>query len=272
MTAAVWLALALTSVAIPAPASAALRAGALAEGGRLVPRAIRAEQRGSARRHGAVLAAAVTLVVAAALYLTAGTALAIAASAVAAALWLVARDLARRRESSATRAELRAALRVLVGELEVGTGAAAALAGAAEVAPRCSGTLRAAAVAAASGADPAAALAESPALRTLALAWHIGADTGIALAGVLARVEADLAAVDEQRRAVSVALAGPRASAVVLAALPLLGLGLGAAMGARPWTFLCHSNAGQIVCCVGVLLDVAGVLWLRAVLRRAESS
>jgi tight adherence protein B len=214
----------------------------------------------------------VTVAVATAVWLTAGTALAVAASAVAGGLWLVARDLARRREASAARAEARAALRILVGELEVGTGAAAALAGAAEVAPRFAVVLHAAAVAAASGADPAAVLAQRPELRTLGLAWRVGADTGIALAGVLARVEADLAAADEQHRAVSVALAGPRASAVVLATLPLLGLGLGAAMGARPWAFLFGSGAGQIVCCAGVLLDVGGVLWLRTILRRAEAS
>jgi tight adherence protein B len=198
--------------------------------------------------------------------------LGIAAAVVAGALWLVARDLSRRRAQAGARAQLRAALRVLVGELDVGTGPAAALSAAADVAPRFATALRTAAVAAASGADTAEVLCRQPALEAVGCAWRLGEHTGIALAGVLARVETDLAAADEQRRAVAIALAGPRASAGVLAALPLLGFALGAGMGARPWTFLLGSAAGRLVCSIGVVLDVAGLLWLRAILRRAEAS
>jgi tight adherence protein B len=79
-----------------------------------------------------------------------------------------------------------------------------------------------------------------------------------------------LADAEEQRRTVGVALAGPRSSAALLTGLPLVGIGLGAAMGARPWEFLLGSPAGRIVCCVGVVLDTAGVLWMRRILRRAE--
>jgi tight adherence protein B len=46
---------------------------------------------------------------------------------------------------------------------------------------------------------------------------------------------------------------------------------MGMAMGARPLAFLIGSNAGRVVCCAGVLLDAAGVLWLRGLLRRAEA-
>jgi Flp pilus assembly protein TadB len=41
-------------------------------------------------------------------------------------------------------------------------------------------------------------------------------------------------------------------------------------MGAHPGGFLLGAGAGRAVCCAGVLLDVAGVLWMRAILRRAE--
>jgi Flp pilus assembly protein TadB len=41
-------------------------------------------------------------------------------------------------------------------------------------------------------------------------------------------------------------------------------------MGARPWDFLIGAPAGRAVCCVGVVLDVAGVAWMRHILRRAE--
>ncbi len=113
-------------------------------------------------------------------------------------------------------------------------------------------------------------LGEDPNTRPIGLAWQLGEDTGAALAGVLGRVATDLADVDEQRRTVAVALAGPRASAGLLTALPLVGIGLGAAMGARPWEFLFGPPAGRVVCCVGVVLDAAGVFWIRRILSRAE--
>jgi Flp pilus assembly protein TadB len=44
---------------------------------------------------------------------------------------------------------------------------------------------------------------------------------------------------------------------------------MGLAMGAHPVGFLIHSPAGRLVCCVGVLLDVGGVLWVRRIVRSA---
>jgi tight adherence protein B len=106
----------------------------------------------------------------------------------------------------------------------------------------------------------------------LGIAWQLGADAGIALAAVLGRVANDLVAAHEQRRAVAVALAGPRSSAAVLAGLPVLGLVLGCVLGARPEVFLLGSDTGHVVACAGVLLDLAGLAWMRAILRRAERS
>jgi tight adherence protein B len=113
-------------------------------------------------------------------------------------------------------------------------------------------------------------LAADPDTRPVGIAWQLGEDTGAALAGVLGRVAADLGAADEQGRTVAVALAGPRASAALLTGLPLVGIAMGTAMGARPIAFLTTTQAGRLVCCVGVLLDVAGVLWMGRILRRAE--
>jgi Flp pilus assembly protein TadB len=41
-------------------------------------------------------------------------------------------------------------------------------------------------------------------------------------------------------------------------------------MGARPLDFLLADPIGRALCCAGVLLDVAGVFWIRAVVRRVE--
>ena len=147
----------------------------------------------------------------------------------------------------------------------------AALTAAAEVAPRYGSVLHAAARAASAGGDAADELRGDPDLRAVGLAWSLGQDTGAPLAEVLERVADDLAATDEQRRAVLVALSGPRSSAVLLAGLPVVGIALGASMGARPLAFLTAAGAGRLVCLLGVLLDAAGVMWMRRILRQPSA-
>ena len=206
--------------------------------------------------------------------LVAGPALAVAVAAICGAVAVLVRDAWRSRATAAHRRDVAGALQVLIGELEAGTQAAEALRAAATVGPGESTPacwFAAAAEAAAEGGDAGAMLvaAGEPGLRAIGLAWQLGAPTGTALSGVLARVAADLAASEQQRRAAAVALAGPRSSALVLALLPVLGVLLGMAMGAAPLRFLTGAPAGRVLCCAGVLLDVGGVLWLRAILRRA---
>ncbi|SNU02595.1 tight adherence protein B [Ruaniaceae bacterium KH17] len=67
--------------------------------------------------------------------------------------------------------------------------------------------------------------------------------------------------------ALHVALAGPRASARLLAALPALGLLIGSAMGARPLEAVV--GAGTVPFAVGLMLLVLGQLWTRAMIVRA---
>ncbi|HET6877604.1 MAG TPA: hypothetical protein VFH38_08760 [Jatrophihabitans sp.] len=234
----------------------------------------RAARRGGGARPARLIAGLAAGGVVLGVLLVRGVALAVAAAAVCGAAWVLVRDVRRARAATADRRELSSALHVLVGELEAGAQAADALRAAATVASAESGPARwfaTAAEVAAVGGDAGAVLvaAGQPGLRGVGLAWQLGAPTGTALSGVLARVVADLAAADEQRRATAIALAGPRSSASVLALLPVLGVLLGMAMGASPLRFLTGAPAGQALCCAGVLLDVGGVLWLRAILRRA---
>ena len=56
-------------------------------------------------------------------------------------------------------------------------------------------------------------------------------------------------------------LAEPRATAMVLAALPALGLALGAALGADPLSWLTGSGPGRLVLAAGLALEALGVLW-----------
>jgi tight adherence protein B len=96
----------------------------------------------------------------------------------------------------------------------------------------------------------------------LAAAFQVCEDTGASLAAVLTRLAA--MAADERRRhdEVGTALAGPRSSAVMLAALPALGVLAGAGLGASPLPFLLRTSAGHLCFFVGVGLDVLGAAWV----------
>ena len=67
-------------------------------------------------------------------------------------------------------------------------------------------------------------------------------------------------------------LAGPRASALLLAGLPVLGLAMGAAMGADPVSTLLGTGAGLTLLSLGLALEIAGVLWSRRIVRSALSA
>ncbi|MGI8664809.1 MAG: type II secretion system F family protein [Jatrophihabitans sp.] len=118
------------------------------------------------------------------------------------------------------------------------------------------------------GDEPAQALTGAAALAPLALACALVGRTGASLAELLQGVRADLTADQATRRAVAAAVAGPRASAMLLAGLPVVGLLMGAAMGADPARVLLHSLSGLAALSVGVLLDLAGLRWTLALTRQ----
>ncbi len=271
MTPTSWLALGIAVLACAAPARTPARLRDLATRDRLAGSTGRSGHRRLAvSRLAGPLGAALGMFLMALVAWRFGPALGVAAGAVLAVGAVLVRDTLAARGEAARRAELRAAVRVLVSELAAGGMPGAALTAAAEVAPRYGSVLHAAARAASAGGDAADELRGDPDLRAVGLAWSLGQDTGAPLAEVLERVADDLAATDEQRRAVLVALSGPRSSAVLLAGLPVVGIALGASMGARPLAFLTAAGAGQLVCLLGVLLDAAGVMWMRRILRAAQ--
>ena len=65
-------------------------------------------------------------------------------------------------------------------------------------------------------------------------------------------------------------LAGPRATAVLLALLPVFGLAMGNALGADPLAVLVGTPVGRGCLVLGLLLEVAGLLWTARITRRAE--
>jgi tight adherence protein B len=126
------------------------------------------------------------------------------------------------------------------------------------------------------GQQPAAALAAlaGPAAqhRAVVAVWTVSERSGAPAAAVLDRVEQDLRAREGQRREVTAALAGARSTGTLLAVLPLLGIGLGAGMGAHPLTVLLAQPGGQVTLAAGVVLEALGVLWTSRIIAAAEDS
>lgn len=119
--------------------------------------------------------------------------------------------------------------------------------------------------AARSGGDVARALAadgaRSPTVRATAACWEVASGSGAGLAASLS-VLADAARDDERVRAeLEAGVAEPRATALVLALLPAVGMLLGAALGAAPLAWLLGAPLGRAVLLVGLALEAAGAAW-----------
>lgn len=106
----------------------------------------------------------------------------------------------------------------------------------------------------------------------LAACWRVAVDQGAGLAAGLDRLEGALRADRDQRADLRAQLAGARATAVMLAGLPVLGLLLGAAMGADPLRVLLHSGAGLGCLVVGGSLEGLGLWWALRIVRGVEAA
>ncbi|MFI1367727.1 type II secretion system F family protein [Streptomyces griseochromogenes] len=105
----------------------------------------------------------------------------------------------------------------------------------------------------------------------LAACWRVAVDQGAGLAAGLDRLDGALRAERDQRADLRAQLAGARATAVLLAALPALGLLLGSAMGADPLRVLLHSGAGLGCLLAGAVFEGAGMWWVARIVRGAEA-
>ncbi|MET7291447.1 type II secretion system F family protein [Streptomyces griseoloalbus] len=121
--------------------------------------------------------------------------------------------------------------------------------------------------------DALAAAAQQPGadgLRGLAACWRVSVDQGAGLAAGLDRLEAALRAERDQRADLRAQLAGARATAVMLAGLPVVGLALGAALGADPLRILLHTPSGLVCLVAGGVLEGLGLWWALRIMRGAE--
>ncbi|GAA2464137.1 type II secretion system F family protein [Agromyces soli] len=105
--------------------------------------------------------------------------------------------------------------------------------------------------------------------RTLAAAWEIAAACGAPLAGSLRELAAALRDEAQLRREVRTALAGPNASARLVAWLPVVAIGFGLLLGFDTARVLLGSPLGLGCLFAGLALLWAGRRWNRALAAQA---
>lgn len=94
-----------------------------------------------------------------------------------------------------------------------------------------------------------------------AAVWRLAEQTGAPAADLLERIEADARTADRAARAAAAQAAGAQATAFLLAALPVGGIGLGYAIGADPLEVLLHTPVGAGSAVLAVVLQCAGLRW-----------
>ncbi len=156
---------------------------------------------------------------------------------------------------------------LLAAELAAGQPPDAALARAAETWPSLASVSQSHAY----GGDVPSALrrsADEPGAEGMALvaaAWHVSHRTGHGLAEALARVAEALRARRATDRVVRGELASARATARLVAALPVVALVIGAGSGGDPLGFLFATPLGIACLACGLALGLAGLAWIERI-------
>lgn len=193
----------------------------------------------------------------------------VAAALVTGAVVARRRQAGRRIRRRSEAAALRDALDVLVGELRVGAHPVTAFGVAAgEVDGPVAAALRAVASRGQLGADVVAGLraaagaSELPGhWERLAVCWHLAQTHGLAIATLMLAAQRDIAERERFSAKFDAGLAGARATAAILAALPLFGIALGELIGADSVGFLLSGGVGGWLLVTGVALCCMGLWW-----------
>ena len=196
------------------------------------------------------------------------------ASARSAPSWGRMPGAGRRRRLAADQAAVLEVCDLLAAELAAGRPPGAALGAAAERWP----PLVAAVEAARLGADVPDALRRlaeehrgAADLRWVAGAWQVAQRSGHGLAAALERTADGLRARRRTRRLVDSELASARATARLVACLPLAVLLMGSGAGSDPWSFLLGTPVGWACLVCGLALIALGLWWIERLADRASA-
>lgn len=191
-----------------------------------------------------------------------------ATTLITATLWRLRKIRRAQDETIAAVEGLAEALRSFADALRTGAHPVAAAEAAADDAhPAAATVLLTIATASRLGGDVELALATAdlPALANhlpeLGMAVRLSTRNGLPLADVLDAARRDLQLRARHAKSVQALMAGPRATATILAALPLIGIALGESTGASPIHVLADTGIGQVMLVLGALLISAGLLW-----------
>lgn len=191
--------------------------------------------------------------------------------------WLSGVDLGGRRRRRQMRTDMAAVLEVcdlLTAELEVGRPPGVALTTAARQWPPLVGVVEAFHL----GADVPSALRalarDRPGaadLRLVAGAWQVAHHSGHGLATALARTSRGIRSRWRTRRLVDSELASARATARLVALLPVVVLLMGTGAGSQPWIFLLTTPFGLACLVSGLSLIGLGLWWIERLADAAAS-
>ncbi|MFG1605543.1 hypothetical protein [Actinoplanes sp. NPDC049265] len=94
-----------------------------------------------------------------------------------------------------------------------------------------------------------------------AAVWRLAERTGAPAADLVERIEDDARAADRATATAKAQAAGAQMTALLLAALPLAGIGLGYSIGADPLQVLLGTRVGAGCAVIAVMLQAGGLLW-----------